>query len=634
VIVFDNFDNFLIWLTLTLSLNTHSDAASTGISLHAARGSGGSYKRRVHYTIELPWSADKAVQQLGRSHRSGQETAPIYKLVVTTLGGETRFAAAVSKRMASLGALTKGDRRAATGDSMLADCDLDSKYGKRALKRFYQALENNERLLSDSGGFNGYITQSSTFPARNTKELLNSFVVQLQEDNDPLAATLPKSETLRYGALLAMATTELDLVGLDVDNRKKADVRIFLNRLAGMPVTQQSLTFSLFLSTFQDVIQDAKATGEYEGTAEDINAEEIKISEELDLAVDPSSGGHTKLTTLALDRGISFPTVCSMAAENISKESTVFVEEDIERMKATRGSKKDNIAPEGFYLSRNKIVGRHFILYAKHKFDRAVFKTSTETAEFDPLGRMSIIRPNTGSGSEMSTQDLKRKYRLLCSVHPLGNCWIKNEHEGAGSLLTIIEEQSKEVADRWRDAFEESNHYIHHNGLAPRRIKVALVTGPVLHVLPALEKAVEMRSETARGLKIMRAQVNDRRLVGVRFPTDDDAIAKLRAEITTLLNARSQSGKTFVDEELAPICRKSREWATTERKTMKSFFAVKPKSSCSSSRGKTGAQEKSETVQSSRAKRSASSAKSVKEAISSSKRLKSITRFFAPLKKP
>ncbi|RWS20645.1 protein strawberry notch-like protein, partial [Leptotrombidium deliense] len=122
-----------------------SEAASSGISLHSDRRVKNK-KRRVHITIELPWSADRAIQQFGRTHRSNQVSAPEYVFIISDLAGELRFASIVAKRLESLGALTHGDRRA-TESRDLSKFNIDNKYGRSALEIVMKSIVRLEQPL-------------------------------------------------------------------------------------------------------------------------------------------------------------------------------------------------------------------------------------------------------------------------------------------------------------------------------------------------------------------------------------------------------------------------------------------------------------------------------------------------------
>ena len=91
--------------------------------------------------------------QLGRTHRSNQASAPIYKFLVSGFGGEARFDSAVARRLESLGALTKGDRTATVGEGFgLSSFEFDNNWGKLAVGHLFTSLKclNRYTLLSVS----------------------------------------------------------------------------------------------------------------------------------------------------------------------------------------------------------------------------------------------------------------------------------------------------------------------------------------------------------------------------------------------------------------------------------------------------------------------------------------------------
>lgn len=121
-----------------------SQAASTGISLHADKNNK-NQQRRVHITLELSWSADQQMQTFGRTHRTNQESAPKYILLSSDVGGEKRFSATIARRLASLGALTRGQQDAA-GAGTIANYNFETPEGESALLTIFNHVKGHKEI--------------------------------------------------------------------------------------------------------------------------------------------------------------------------------------------------------------------------------------------------------------------------------------------------------------------------------------------------------------------------------------------------------------------------------------------------------------------------------------------------------
>ncbi|CAM6105098.1 unnamed protein product [Calypogeia fissa] len=352
-----------------------SEAASAGVSLQADRRAL-NQKRRVHVTLELPWSADRAIQQFGRTHRSNQTSAPQYRLLFTNLGGERRFASIVAKRLETLGALTQGDRRAGAGQSLSA-FNYDSLYGKKALATMYKSVMEQIEPPVQPSGMKGDPEKIREFFVVARYALLCVGIIR--------DAVLAQPNTGNKNGFKQGRITEVDL----------HDVGRFLNRVLGLEPDFQNRLFDFFVNIFDDLIQGARKEGQFDSGIADIKANVIELEEEpKPVHRDPMSGALTTLFVLKIDRGFTW--------ENASQYLELSSRED------------DKSADNGFYQSKREWLGRTHYLLALEKFGSSprMFR---------------LFRPGSGEAArEMSWVELRGKYSKTSSMAAAKEGWLND----------------------------------------------------------------------------------------------------------------------------------------------------------------------------------------------------------------
>ncbi|CAI4232290.1 unnamed protein product [Auanema sp. JU1783] len=268
-----------------------SEAASSGISLQSDRRAH-NQRRRVHITLELPWSADKAIQQFGRTHRSNQVSAPEYIFLISELAGEKRFASIVAKRLESLGALTHGDRRA-TESRDLSQFNLDNKYGRYALD-----------------------------------VLLRTVVAA--------APPLIPAPEYKPGDFFADMRLYMEGVGLlsRLDNgqyvieREAATIPKFLNRILGLPVHAQNALFGYFTDIVSELIKQAKHDGTYDMGIMDLGTggdQVRKLETRVFLGRMEKGSFRVEIHKIGVERGVSWEDAFAIYHEHNVGEDGFYV---------------------------------------------------------------------------------------------------------------------------------------------------------------------------------------------------------------------------------------------------------------------------------------------------------------------
>ncbi|NGM37977.1 MULTISPECIES: strawberry notch family protein [Methylobacterium] len=226
-----------------------SDAGGTGRSYHADRGAK-NQRLRVHYLLEAGWKADAAVQGLGRTNRTNQAQAPLFRPVTTDVKGEKRFLSTIARRLDTLGAITRGQRQTGGQGLFRPEDNLEGPYAATALRQLYWAIVRGE---------------IAGCPLKEFEAMTG------------LALT---SET---GGLL----DELPPIGR------------FLNRVLALRIAVQNRLFEAFEERLALVIEGAISAGVYDVGVEVLTAESFTVTDRAVAYTHPRSGARTHLLTIA-----------------------------------------------------------------------------------------------------------------------------------------------------------------------------------------------------------------------------------------------------------------------------------------------------------------------------------------------
>jgi hypothetical protein len=227
-----------------------SDAGGTGRSYHASLDVK-NQQRRVHFLLEPGWRADRAIQGLGRTHRTHQACPPLFRPVTTDCKGEARFTSTIARRLDALGALTRGQRQ--TGGQGMFDAadNLESSYAKHAVHDWYGLLTTG-KLKSTS--FAEFQTMSG---------------LELTDQDGVLREDLPP-------------------------------IQRWLNRLLAMKIAVQNAIFDEFLTLVETRVAAAKEAGTFDIGVETISVEACQVLSDTVIRTDPVTGATSHLLELSL----------------------------------------------------------------------------------------------------------------------------------------------------------------------------------------------------------------------------------------------------------------------------------------------------------------------------------------------